>query len=98
MQSEHLEGYLTNDIKHEADKAVVGCERKQDFIHENNMLKVIYYTLSVEKVHSSPKKIPIERSGKSQVLRLAGHIGDSDDFFKRHNLNPSDDENDVKMA
>lgn len=62
------------------------------------MLKVIYYTLPVEKVHSGPEKIPVERSGKSQVLRLAGHIGDSDDFFERHDLNSSDDENDIKMS
>ena len=98
LRPEHLEGCLTNDIKHEADKAVVGCERKQDLVHENNMLEIIYYTLPVEKVHSGPKKIPIERSGESQVLRLAGYIGDSDDFFERHDLNPSDDENDVKMS
>ena len=62
------------------------------------MLKVVYYTLSVEKVHGGTQKIPIERSCKSQVLRLAGHIGDSDDLFKRHDLNPSDDEDDVKMS
>ena len=95
LQSGHLEGCLTNDIKHEADKSVVGCERQQDLIHKNNMLKVVYYTLSVEKVHSGSQKIPIERSGEPQVLRFAGHIGDSDDFFERHDLNPSDDENDV---
>lgn len=59
-QSEHQEGCLTNDVKHEADEAVVGCERKQDFVHENNMLKVVYYTFSIEKVHSGPQKIPIE--------------------------------------
>ena len=98
LQSEHLAGCLTNDIKHEADKAVVGCERKQDFIHKNNMLKVVYYAFSIEKVHSGPKKIPIERSGKSQVLRLAGNVGDSDDFFERHNLDPSDDKNDIQMS
>ena len=76
----------------------MGCERKQDFIHEDDMLKVIYYTLPVEEVHSGPKKIPVERSSESQVLRLAWHIGDSDDFFERHDLDPSDDENDVKMS
>ena len=65
LQSDHLEEYLTDDIKHEADKSVVGCERQQDLIHKNNMLKVVYYTLSIEKVHSGSQKIPIERSGES---------------------------------
>ena len=76
----------------------MGCERKQDFVHEDDMLEVIYYALPIEKVHGGPKKIPVEGSGKSQVLRLAGHIGDSDNFFERHDLNPSDDENDIKMS
>ena len=60
LQSDQLEGCLTNDIKHEADESVVGCERQQDLIHEDNMLKVVYYALSVEKVHSGSQKIPIE--------------------------------------
>ena len=76
----------------------MGCERKQDLIHEYDMLKVVYYTLPVEKVHSGPKKIPVERSSKSEILRLAGHIGDSDDFLERHDLNTSDDTNDIEMS
>ena len=53
---------LTNHIQHEADEAVVGCERKQNFIHKHDMLEVIYHALRIVKLHRCFQEVPIERS------------------------------------
>lgn len=50
----------TNDIEHEANESMMGCERQEYSINENYVLEVVNDALSVEEVHGRPQEIPVE--------------------------------------
>lgn len=62
------------------------------------MLKVIYHTLPIEKVHGGPQEVPVETLGKSQASSAAGDIGNGDDLLEGDNLDGGDDDDDVNVA
>ena len=62
------------------------------------MFEVVDHTLPVKEVHCRSEEVPIERSSESQIFCPARHIGNGDDFFKRHNLDPGNDSYNVQMT
>lgn len=65
-------------------------QRKQHLVHKQDVLKVVYHTLSVQEIHGGRQEIPIQRFGEPQVLLLIGDTGDRDDFLERNDLDASD--------
>lgn len=61
------------------------------------MLEVVYHTFSIQKIHGSPKEIPIERSCEPKVFRPAGHISYRNDFFEGHDLDCRHDSNHIDV-
>lgn len=89
---------LTHDVESETDKSVVGRERQQNFIHEQNVLEIIDDALSVQEIHGRCEEVPVQGLGEAQVLLLTRHIGDSNDFLEREDLNCSHNANDVNVS
>lgn len=88
----------TEDVEKKTDEAMVGCEGKQNPIHQNNMLEVVNDRLAVEKVHGSRKPVPVQALGGPQGSLTAGNVGDSNDFLERNDLDGRDDTKNVDMA
>ena len=88
----------THDIEHKADKPVMRRKREKHSIHQQNMLEIVDDALSIQIIHCRSQEIPIERFCKSQVLRFAGDIGDSNDLLERHDLDSGDQDNKVEVA
>ncbi len=40
-----------NDVEHEADEAVVGCKREEDFVYQDDVFEVVDDAFAVEEVH-----------------------------------------------
>lgn len=77
---------------------MVGGQREENLVDQNNMLKVVNDRLSVEEVHGCCEPIPIQALGRSERSRATGNIGDGDDFLEGNDLDCSDDADDVNMA
>lgn len=72
---------------------MVGCKRQQHLIHQQNMFKVIYHTLSVEKVHRGRQEVPVEGFCKAEIPVFAGDICNRDNLLKRDDLDGGDNGN-----
>lgn len=88
----------TDEVQHEADKSMMGCEWNEHFVNEQDMLEVVDNAFSVKKIHGRRKEIPVQRFSKSEILRFAGDVGYGNNLLKRHNLNSGNDTNHVYMA
>jgi hypothetical protein len=77
---------------------VVGSQGKQQTVHHQDMLEVVYDTFAVEKVHGGAEKVPVERLGEAQAAGLAGHVCDCDDLLKGYDLDRRDDDDYEEMA
>lgn len=88
----------THHIEHEADEAVVGRQGQQHLIHQQNVFEVVDDTFSIQEIHRSRQKIPVQRFGKAQILLFAGHVGNRDHLLKRHDLDRGHDANNVDVA
>ena len=62
------------------------------------MLKIVDDALSIQEIHGRREEVPIQGLGESEVLLLAGDIGDGDDFLERHDLNCGDQADDIDMT
>lgn len=71
---------------------------QQNPINQHDMLKVIYHTFSIKKVHCRAEEIPIQGFGKPQTARAGGHVGDGDHFFETDDLDRGHDDQDVDVA
>lgn len=52
-----------DDVEDEADEAVVGGERQEDAVDEDDVLEVVDDGLAVEEVHGSDEPVPVEALG-----------------------------------
>lgn len=86
------------NIKNEADESVMSRKRQKDLVNENNVLKVVDYTLSIEKVHGSREPVPVETLGRSQGTSTARDVCNGDDFLERNDLDGGNDADDVDVA
>ena len=77
---------------------MVRCQRQQHFVHQNNVLEVVYDALAVEEIHSGRKPVPVQALGRLQVTSPARNARDGDDFFEGYDLNSSDDGQDVDVT
>lgn len=50
---------LTYHVEHEADETVVCGKGKKDFVHQDDVLEVVYHALTVEIIHGGPEEIPV---------------------------------------
>ena len=89
---------LTKDVEDEADEAVVGCQRQQHLVDQDDVLEVVDDALAVEEVHGGGQPVPVEALGGAQISRPAGDAGDGDDFLERDDLDGRDDQDDVDVA
>lgn len=89
---------LTKDVEDEADEAVVGGEREQHLVDENDMLEVVDDALAVKKVHGAGEPIPVETLRGADRARSTGNGGYGDDFLEADNLDGGDDGDDVNVA
>jgi hypothetical protein len=53
------------------DEAMMSCKRQKDFIHQENVLEIVDYRLSVEIVHGNGQKIPMDTESASERLARA---------------------------
>lgn len=94
----------THNIESEADEAVVVRQGKENFVHEQNVLKVVDHTFSVQEVHGSREKIPAQRLGETQVgllfplVLLLFLASNRNDFLERDELNGSDQKDNVDVT
>jgi hypothetical protein len=72
----------TGDIKHETYESMVGSEWKKNLINKQNVLEVVDHALSIQEVHGSSQKVPVQRLRKAEAPCSTWYIGDRDDFFK----------------
>lgn len=77
---------------------MVGSQREQDAVDQQNVLEVIDDALAIEEVHGGAEKVPVQRLGEAQAAGLTGHICDGDDLLERYNLYRCDDDDDVDVA
>lgn len=77
---------------------MVGGQREQDAVDEQNVLEVVDDALAVEKVHGGSEEVPVQRLGKAQTAGLAGHIGNCNDLLEGDDLHGGDDDDDVYVA
>jgi hypothetical protein len=89
---------LTKNVEDKADEPVVGGQREEDLVDEDDVLKVVDDALAVEKVHGGGQPVPVEALCGAQVAGAAGHAGDGNDLLERDDLDGRDDEDDVDVA
>jgi hypothetical protein len=77
---------------------MVGSEREQNAVDQQDVLEVVDDALAIEEVHGSAEEVPVERLGEAQTASLAGHIGDCNDLFEGDDLHGGDDDDDVDVA
>jgi hypothetical protein len=77
---------------------VVGSQGKQQTVHHQNVLEVVYDTFAVQKVHGSAEEIPVERLGKAQTPGFAGDVCDGNDLLEGYDLDGGDDDDNVEVA
>ena len=51
---------LTKYVQDEADEAVVGGERKQDSVDEDNVFEVVEDAFAVQEVHGDSQEVPVQ--------------------------------------
>lgn len=61
---------------------MVGSEREQDAVDEQNVLEVVDDTLAVEKVHGRAQEVPVQRLGEAQAAGFAGHVCNGNDLLE----------------
>jgi hypothetical protein len=93
-----LEVRLTDNVQHERNEPVVGGQREQDTVNEQNVLEVVDDAFAVEKVHGSAEEVPVERFGEAQTAGLAGHIGNCNYLLEGYDLHRRDNDDDVDVA
>ena len=54
----------TDDIKHEADEAVVACERNEDRLDEDDVLEVVDDRFAVQEVVGYDEEVPRRQQGR----------------------------------
>jgi hypothetical protein len=91
-------GAPTKDIEKKADETMMGGQRQQHLVHQDDMLEVVNDTFTVQKVHGSRQPVPIQALCRLKVPSSTGNVGDSDHFFEGNDLNGSDDKNDVDVT
>ena len=77
---------------------MVGCQGKQQAVHHQDVLEVVYHTLAVQEVHGSAQEVPVERLGEAQTAGLARHVRNCNDLLERYDLHRGDDDNDEEVA
>lgn len=77
---------------------MVGSQREQDAVDEQNVLEVVDDALAIQKVHCGAQKVPVERLCEAQTAGLTGDVCDGNDLLEGHNLDCGDDDDDVEMA
>lgn len=77
---------------------MVRRQRQENLVNQDNMLEVVYHSLSIQKVHGRSEPIPVEALCRSQLSRLAWDAGDGNDFAKGDDLDGGDDGDDVDVA
>lgn len=65
---------LTGDVEHEANEAVVGSEREENLVDEDDVLEVVNDTLPVEEVHCAAQKVPIQTLCEPQAPGAAWDV------------------------
>ena len=88
----------TGDIKDKTNEAVVRRERLQDFVHEDDMLKIVNHTFPIQKVHRRREPIPIETLREAETACSRWDVGDGDNLFERDDLYSGDDQDDVDVS
>lgn len=88
----------TDDVEHKANESMVGSQRQQYLVDENNMLKVVYDALSVEEVHGGGQPVPVETLCGAQLTSSGWDACDGDDLLEGDYLYNSDDQDDVDVA
>lgn len=88
----------TNNIKGEADEAMVGSQRKEDPIDHDNVLEVVDDAFAVEEVHGYRQPVPVQALGGLDVPGATSSARDGDDFLERDDLDGGDDDDDVDVA
>ena len=77
---------------------MVGSQGQQHFVHQQNMFKVVDDAFSVQEIHRSSQKIPVQRFGKPKVFLLAGHIGNGNNLLEGDALDGRDHDDDKEVA
>jgi hypothetical protein len=89
---------LTNNIEHETDEPVVGCQGQQNAINQQDVLKVIDDALSIEEVHGRSQEIPVQRLGEAQTPGPTRNVGNGNNLLEGYDLDGSDNNDNVDMA
>lgn len=77
---------------------MVGSEREQDLVNEDNVLKVVDDALAVQKVHCGGEPVPVKALGRSQGAGAAGDVGNGNDLLEGDDLDGGDDCDHVDVA
>jgi hypothetical protein len=87
-----------NNVQHERDEPVVCCQGKQDAVHQQDVLEIVYHALAVQKVHGRPEKVPVQRLCEAEAAGSARHVRNGDDLLEGYNLYRGDDDDNVDVA
>lgn len=90
-------GVLTNHIQRETDEPMMRRKRKEESIHQHNMLEIVDDALPVQEVHDGSQKVPIQRLCEPQLLVSRWYACDSNHLFEGDDLHSRDHRNQVKM-
>lgn len=88
----------THDVKCETDESVVGSQRQENLVYQQDVLEIVYHAFSIQEVHCRREPIPVQGLGEAEILLATGDVGDRDYFLERNNLNGSDQANNVYMT
>lgn len=77
---------------------MVGSQRQQDLVNEDNVLEVVDDALAVEEIHGSSQPVPVQALGGAQGSGATGDVGNGDDLLEGDDLDSGDDEDNVDVA
>jgi hypothetical protein len=87
-----------DDVEHKGDEAVVGGQRKQDTVDQQDVLEVIDDAFAVQKVHGGAEKVPVQRLGEAQATGPARHVRNGNDLLEGYDLDGGDYDDDVDVT
>lgn len=77
---------------------MVGSQREQHFVDQNDVLEVIDDGLAVEKVHGASEPVPVEALGRPQRPRTAGDVGNGNNLLEGDDLYSGNNDDHVNVA
>lgn len=77
---------------------MVGGQRQENLVYQNNVLEVVDDSLAVQEVHGRCQPVPVEALCRSEGTGATGDIGNGNDLLEGDDLDCGDDEDDVDVA